>query len=52
VVVLPPEGADRRNTPVDPVYGRYETSGIKITVTEGPTTVTVVVRRPAGGTRG
>jgi hypothetical protein len=52
VVVLPPEGADRRNPPVDPVYGRYETSGIKITVTEGPTTVTVVVRRPAGGKRG
>src|SRR5437868_6438625 len=23
-VVLPPEGADRRNPPVDPAYGRYE----------------------------
>src|SRR5262249_40681941 len=26
VVVLPPEGADRRNPPIDRSYGRYETS--------------------------
>jgi hypothetical protein len=52
VVVLPPEGADRKNPPVDPVFGRYETSGIEITVKEEPNKVTVVVRRPAGAKKG
>ena len=52
VVVLPPEGADRRNPPVDPVYGRYETSGIEIKVKDEPTRVTVTVRRPAGAKKG
>jgi hypothetical protein len=52
VVVLPPEGADRRNPPVDPVYGRYETSGIEITVKSEPTRVTVTVRRPPGAKKG
>ena len=52
VVVLPPEGADRRNPPVDPSYGRYETSGIEITVKSEPTKVTITVRRPAGARKG
>jgi hypothetical protein len=52
VIVLPPEGADRRNPPVDPTYGRYETSGIEIKVGSEPTKVTVTVRRPAGGRKG
>jgi len=49
VIVLPPEGADRRNPPVDPAYGRYETSGIEITVNPQPTQVTITVRRPGVG---
>jgi hypothetical protein len=52
VVVLPPEGSDRRNPPVDPTYGRYETSGIEITVSPEPTKVTITVRRPAGAKKG
>jgi hypothetical protein len=52
VIVLPPEGADRRVPPVDPAFGRYETSGIEITVKEEPNKVTVVVRRPAGAKKG
>jgi hypothetical protein len=52
VVVLPPEGADRRNPPVDPAFGGYETSGVEITVKEEPTKVTVTVRRPAGAKKG
>ena len=47
VVVHPPEGADRQNPPVELIYGRYETSGIEITVNPGPTKVTITVRRPA-----
>ena len=47
VVVHPSEGADRQNPPVEPIYGRYETSGIEITVNPGPTKVTITVRRPA-----
>lgn len=49
VIILPPEGGDRRNPPVDRAYGRYETSGIQITVNSGPTKVTLTVRRPPGG---
>jgi hypothetical protein len=49
VVVLPKEGAGRRNPPVDPAFGRYETSGIEIAVKEEPNKLTVTVRRPAGG---
>jgi hypothetical protein len=48
-IVLPPEGADRRNPPVDPSYGRYESSGIEVTVREEPNQVSITVRRPAGG---
>jgi len=48
VIVLPPEGADRQNPPVDPSYGRYESSGIEITVKPEPTKVTITVRRPGG----
>ena len=48
VVVLPPEGTDRRNPPIDPAHGRYETSGIEITVKEEPNKLTIVVRRPGG----
>jgi hypothetical protein len=52
VVVLLPEGADRRNPPVDPTYGRYETSGIEITVKEEPAKVIVTIRRPPGAKKG
>jgi len=52
VIVLPPEGADRNKPPVDPVYRRYETSGIEIAVRPEPTKVTITVRRPAGGKKG
>ena len=51
-IVLPPEGADRRDPPVAPSYGRYEKSGIEITVKEEPNKVTIVVRRPAGRKQG
>src|SRR5262245_25222000 len=50
VLVLPPEGADRRKPPIDPALGRYDTSGIEVTVKEEPNRITVVVRRPAAGT--
>src|SRR5262245_17257081 len=43
VLVLPPEGADRKRPPIDPRFRRYETSGIEITVKEEPNRVTVVV---------
>ncbi|MFO0811045.1 MAG: carboxypeptidase-like regulatory domain-containing protein [Gemmataceae bacterium] len=46
VVVLPPEGADRNRPPVDRRYGRYETSGIEITVKDEPNKVTITVQRP------
>jgi hypothetical protein len=49
VLVLPPEGADRRHPPVDHRYGRYETSGIEVTVQGGDNRVTVAVRRPGSG---
>ncbi len=52
VIVLPPEGADRRNPPVDPRYGRYETSGIETTVREQANKITVPVHRPGGGKKG
>src|SRR5688500_2712985 len=52
VIVLPPEGADRRTPPVDAAFGRYETSGIEITVKPEPTKVTITVRRPAGVKKG
>jgi hypothetical protein len=52
VVVLPPEGTDRRNPPVDPMYGRYETSGLEVTVKSEPTKVTITVRRPPGAKKG
>ena len=46
VVVVPPEGADRDRPPIDRRYGRYETSGIEITVEEKENKVTVRVARP------
>jgi hypothetical protein len=46
-LVLPPPSADRKNPPIDPVLGRYETAGIEVTVKEEKNTITVVVRRPA-----
>jgi hypothetical protein len=52
VVVLPPEGANRRSPPVDPAFGRYETSGLEIAVKPEPNQVTIVVRRPAGSKKG
>lgn len=52
VLVLPPPSADRNQPPIDPVLGRYETSGIEITVKEEKNTITVVVRRPADGKKG
>jgi hypothetical protein len=45
VLVRPPEGADRNHPPIDRRYGRYDTSGIEITVNDGPNTVTVTVQR-------
>src|SRR3954470_20158235 len=36
-VALPRGGAARRNPPVDPAFGRYETSGLEIAVKEEPT---------------
>src|SRR5262245_43165782 len=48
VLVLPPEGADRHNPPVDHRYGRYETSGIEVTVREEKNQITVPVGRAAG----
>jgi hypothetical protein len=45
VLVLPAEGADRRTPPIDRRYGRYETSGIEVTVKEEKNRLTVVVRR-------
>ena len=48
VIVLPPEGADRSNPPVDAAYGRYESSGIEVIVKPEPTKVTITVRRPGG----
>jgi hypothetical protein len=48
-LVLPPTSADRKRPPINPLYGRYETSGIEVTVKEEKNTITVVVRRSAGG---
>jgi hypothetical protein len=45
VLVLPAEGADRRTPPIDRRYGRYETSGIEVTVKEEKNRLTVVLRR-------
>lgn len=52
VVVLPPEGASRRNPPIDPAFSRYETSGLEVMVKPEPNQVTIVVRRPAGAKKG
>jgi hypothetical protein len=52
VLVLPPPSADRRRPPIDPALGRYQTSGIEVTVKEEKNTVTVTVRRPGGGKKG
>jgi len=53
VLVLPSEGNERRNPPlIDPVYKRYETSGITVAVKEEPNKVTITVRRPAGAKKG
>jgi hypothetical protein len=49
VIVLPPEGADRNRPPVDRHYGRYETSGIEVTVNEGENKLTIKVKRPNRG---
>jgi hypothetical protein len=51
VLVLPPDGADRTRPPIDRRYGRYETAGIDVTVTEGENKVTVTVKRPTRGGR-
>jgi hypothetical protein len=45
VIVLPPEDSDRHRPPIDPTYGRYDTSGIEVQVKEQKNTITVVVRR-------
>jgi hypothetical protein len=47
VIVLPPEGADRNRPPVDRHYGRYETSGIEITVEAKSNKIAIPVKRPA-----
>jgi len=53
VLVLPPEGADRRNPPLDQVFSRYETSKLVVTVKEQPNRdVTISVRRPVGAKKG
>jgi len=52
VVVLAPEGADRRNPPIDRSFGRYETSGIEITVKEEANKITIIVRRPKDAKKG
>jgi hypothetical protein len=46
VVVLPPEGADRNRPPVDRQYGRYETSGIEITIEPKDNKISIPVKRP------
>jgi hypothetical protein len=47
VIVLPPDGADRNRPPIDRHYGRYETSGLEITVEEKDSNqVTIRVKRP------
>ena len=51
VLVLPPEGADRRRPPIDPRYGRYDTSGIEVTVKPQKNNVTVVVGKRDGKER-
>lgn len=53
VLVRAAEGADRRNPPIiDPVFARYDTSGITVTVKEEPNKVTITVRRPASAKKG
>ena len=53
VLVQPSEGKERRNPPIiDPIYARYETSGLKLTVKEEPNKVTITVRRPASTKKG
>jgi hypothetical protein len=45
VLVLPPENSDRNRPPIDPSFGRYDTSGIEVQVKEQKNTITVTVRR-------
>jgi hypothetical protein len=52
VLVLPPPSADRQRPPIDPALGRYQTSGIEVTVKEEKNKVTVTVRRPGSGKKG
>jgi hypothetical protein len=53
VLVQPSEGNERRNPPIiDPIYARYESSGLTLTVKEEPNRVTVVIRRPGTGKKG
>jgi uncharacterized protein YcfL len=49
VLVLPPEGADRNRPPIDRRFGRYDTSGIEVTVKEEPNRVSIPVQRRARG---
>ena len=46
VLVQPAEG--RRGNPIDAKYGRYNTSGIEITVKDQPNTVEIKVQRSKG----
>src|SRR3954454_21704465 len=46
VLVQPAEG--KKNTMIDPKYGRYATSGIEITVTDPPGKVEMKVQRAKG----
>src|SRR5438876_8466234 len=45
VIVQPKEGADRNRPPIDRRYGRYDTSGIEVTLKEEPNRVTVKIQR-------
>ena len=46
VIVLPAEGSDRNHPPIDRRYGRYETSGIEITVEPKENKISIPVKRP------
>jgi hypothetical protein len=46
VLILPAEG--RRGSPIEAKYGRYNTSGIEITVKEEPNKVEIKVQRVKG----
>jgi hypothetical protein len=47
VVVLPAEGFDRNRRPVDRQYGRYETSGIEVTIEPKENKISIPVKRPS-----